>query len=325
MDGRDCDGVVFLDPDIVVTARLDPILNLLDEKDILLTPKVIAPALTDEAENWALAHLHTGVFNTGFVAVAKRGSGPAFLNWWGGHLHRNCLALPRLKQFTDQKAVDLVPAIFNSVGVIRHPGANLGFWNLYERSVTREDGGLRVNGEPLLFFHYSGFKASSEVRNRMMGAWEPNSVNPALHGHKIRMAARLACRPCDEIEELAAAIVMEIKEQTISTKPPQGYPFNYLACGDAINWSMRLTYHLDPDLRAAVPRPFADPQIQQINKLFSRRDVWKSRLELPIIRTFFRPLVDFWFDAQLRRAIASVAKIKQSPDSLGAVGLDHTP
>jgi hypothetical protein len=41
--------------------------------------------------------------------------------------------------------------------ISRHPGLNVGYWNLEQRQLTRTDGDFRIDGRPLVVFHFSGF------------------------------------------------------------------------------------------------------------------------------------------------------------------------
>ncbi len=52
--------------------------------------------------------------------------------------------------------MDMVPGMFAGVRILREPGYNVAYWNLHERAVACTDP-LTVNGEPLHFFHFSGF------------------------------------------------------------------------------------------------------------------------------------------------------------------------
>src|ERR1043166_2364386 len=57
----------------------------------------------------------------------------------------------------DQRWLDLVPGFGLNSRVSRHPGLNAGYWNLYERHFEQVNGQHFVNGQPLNFFHFSGY------------------------------------------------------------------------------------------------------------------------------------------------------------------------
>ena len=58
----------------------------------------------------------------------------------------------------DQKWIDLAPAFFNGVHILKDPGLNVAFWNLHERRLSKSQAGWFVNDvSPLGFVHFSSF------------------------------------------------------------------------------------------------------------------------------------------------------------------------
>ena len=49
------------------------------------------------------------------------------------------------------------PDVATPAHVLRDPGVNVAYWNLEERRLERDGDRYTVNGEPLRFFHFSGF------------------------------------------------------------------------------------------------------------------------------------------------------------------------
>lgn len=148
--------LLYLDPDILVYRQLEEAYNLLGTHSIVLTPHCTSP-IYDDLRPAEQNFLQTGVFNLGFVGVNNTPESLRFLDWWG----LRCLTLgfdePRTGLFVDQKWANFVPCFFEGVSILKHPGYNMAYWNLHER--TLESGGDRwvVNGEwPLVFYHFSG-------------------------------------------------------------------------------------------------------------------------------------------------------------------------
>ena len=80
--------------------------------------------------------------------------------------------------FTDQKWGDIVPAMFDGVFILREPGYNVSTWNLSNRSVTQDpEGRILVNGQPLQFYHFSGFDSGAQAEMLEMYG----SGNPVLY------------------------------------------------------------------------------------------------------------------------------------------------
>ena len=147
--------LVFLDPDIVVFRPLTPIAAQLTRHAIALVPHLTS-RLDDGRSPGEIDILKAGVFNLGFLGLSRGPETSRFLDWWGDRLERHCVIEPERSLFVDQRWVDLVPALFDDYVILKDPGYDVAYWNLHERDVTLEDGDVRVNGQPLYFYHYSG-------------------------------------------------------------------------------------------------------------------------------------------------------------------------
>jgi hypothetical protein len=152
---RGIDELIYFDPDILICSPVDVIFEALTAHAIVLTPHCTSP--NEESPNGEAILLYSGVFNLGFVAVSKVAEAQRFLSWWE---HR-CLTLGYVERqnglFVDQKWINLVPCYFDSVRIMKHPGCNVAYWNLHERTLDKIRGSWFVNGqEPLIFYHFSG-------------------------------------------------------------------------------------------------------------------------------------------------------------------------
>ncbi|HEX3111599.1 MAG TPA: group 1 glycosyl transferase, partial [Thermoanaerobaculia bacterium] len=153
------DRVVYLDPDIVVYSKLAE-LDGDGQPFITLTPHLTTPA-EEEGHARERGILIAGAWNLGFIAITRDPQLDAFLGWWKRRLERECVVEPEQGLFCDQKWIDLVPGLFDRVMPLRHDGYNVAYWNLAQRPVTRNGvGAFVVNGQPLRFFHFSGFDPS---------------------------------------------------------------------------------------------------------------------------------------------------------------------
>jgi hypothetical protein len=153
----DADKIFYLDPDIAVFNSLAPMVDMLDDSSILLTPHQLAPEETREAviDNEICSLLH-GTYNLGFLAIRNDLEGRHFAQWWNDRLLEYCADDKPSGLFVDQKWCDLVPAYFDGVRIVRDPGYNVASWNLSHRLISSDgDGTLLVNGRPLRFFHFT--------------------------------------------------------------------------------------------------------------------------------------------------------------------------
>lgn len=163
LERDDCGRVLYLDPDMVVFSRLDDILNVLEEANLVLTPhqteaeSQLAAIIDNE-----ICSLKHGVFNLGFVGVANTEEGRRFAAWWATRVYHFCRSEIHNGLFTDQKWIDLVPALFENVAISRSPRHNVATWNLTTRRFSEgQSGQFLVEDEPLGFYHFTGFDSGA--------------------------------------------------------------------------------------------------------------------------------------------------------------------
>jgi glycosyltransferase involved in cell wall biosynthesis len=154
-DRYDLDHLIYLDPDIYCYRPLTPLLDGLRQHRVVLTPHLLAP-LDDEYRPNELDLLLVGSYNLGCIGLARNPELHTFLRWWQRHLERDCVIDLARGLFVDQRWIDMLPALFDGVAVVRDPGCNVAYWNLAQRDVTPSTDGWLVNGQPLTFYHFSG-------------------------------------------------------------------------------------------------------------------------------------------------------------------------
>jgi Glycosyl transferases group 1 len=278
----DGDGtpIAYFDPDIRFYAPVDEIERQAAEYKVVLTPHITAPIPDDDKQPGELDLMASGTYNLGFVAMAPSARTQELLKWWQKRLRYDCVIDHALGYFVDQRWFDLVPNTFAGTAVLRDPGMNVAYWNLHERTVTRdEDGAWLVNGQPLRFFHFSGFDPD-----------EPH----LLSKHQTR--TRLSKRP-----DLAALCLEFAKEVDADRRAGEGTtPYAWDALGDGRPWNRRLrrlyregeregAFRLSPFDRAGA-REFFDwlnePALDAATAIPVSRfwfDVYQERKDLQIV------------------------------------------
>lgn len=171
--GRGFRGVVYFDPDIEVYEDLGPIREAMARHDIVLTPHVCVPIPNDGFKPNMADCIRAGQFNLGFVGVSNTEQGRAALAWWQSVCIDRCLFDPSHRYFVDQFWAAAFPSLVDRCGAIRHPGCNVAYWNIFQRELTQIGGRWKVDGQPLLFFHFSGLDADdvtavSRYQNRVI-------------------------------------------------------------------------------------------------------------------------------------------------------------
>lgn len=146
--------VLYFDPDICIYSTLDVVFDQLRTYTIILTPHITSPiGEEDKCVPHEIVHLRTGTYNLGFIGVSNSEETERFIAWWCEKCRICCFEEVESGLFVDQKWINLVPGLFDGVGILRHRGCNVAYWNLHERFLENHV----VNSEyPLIFFHFSG-------------------------------------------------------------------------------------------------------------------------------------------------------------------------
>lgn len=190
--------IIYLDPDIYVTAPLDDIYRMLDDKSIVLSPHYCniqtnyTGSVTEEELLWV------GIYNLGFCAIKNNIVGNQIIDWWCNRLENKCYADHKDGLHVDQKWLDFIPAFFpNDVYITHHMGINPAIWNLHEREleINSTTGKYYIKNLvskevfPLLFFHFSGFDPfNADILNRRhpkYGTKEFPSFKPLIEEYVI--------------------------------------------------------------------------------------------------------------------------------------------
>ncbi|WP_108507838.1 hypothetical protein [Polynucleobacter acidiphobus] len=213
------DRVVYLDPDVFVYERLTPIQDALQRSSILLTPHSTTPIM-DGLRPSDIDFLRTGVFNLGFIAIKKCDEVKKFLCWWKSRCEKLCFNDTAFGTFVDQKWIDLVPCYFSKVEILKIAGLNVAYWNIHERTLSKNNGKFLVNGEPLYFFHYSGIDTK-----------KPDDFS--------KHQSRTSLTSNSSLRELVASYIALLLENGIQIYQMIPYGFNYLNDGSYISPTAR--------------------------------------------------------------------------------------
>jgi hypothetical protein len=232
---KDCKSVFYFDPDMVVFSNLSDLFSTLDSASIALTPHQVTPDETVEAilDN-EICSLKHGVFNLGFIGVSPDSEGRRFAEWWAKRTYHFCRDDIPNGLFTDQKWIDLVPAFFERVSIVKSSRHNVAPWNLTTRYVSGSiESGLTVDNQPLGFYHFTGFDSGAHA---------------------------VMARKNSRGNEVVQSLVEWYRELTLNdgSDPSARIPWGFgrFSDGTGISDAERLTYREREDLREAFPDPF---------------------------------------------------------------------
>lgn len=153
--------LLYFDPDIEFFSPVSPLADLAHEHTLVLTPHTTRPMSRDSEKPSETDILSAGVYNLGFLGLNHAAS--KFLDWWGERLLREAVIDPAKMRFTDQRWMDFAPGYFDS-HIVKDETCNVAYWNTDTRPLTWTGERYEVRGEPLCFFHFSGFRAETPSR-----------------------------------------------------------------------------------------------------------------------------------------------------------------
>lgn len=213
--------VIYLDCDIGTFAPANEMLTMLDTHPLVLTPHCIVPPANDGKFPDPMNLRLVGYFNSGVMGIHGDLARP-FFEWQKGVLEHECIVSVSSGILLDQaftvQALGMVP----HVGILTRPGYNTGHWNLHEQEIAQDDSGLWTsNGQPLVFFHFSGLRLSDAFQGL------------SVHQNRIAPGAR------PQLDRLCEHYLQAWREAARELGPLPDYQCLTLSDGTPILWQWR--------------------------------------------------------------------------------------
>ena len=220
---RGLERIVYLDPDIRLYDPLTEVDELLRGNQLVVTPHATDPMPRDGRKPSESDILTVGVYNLGFIGMSHGAETDLLLDWWSERLERDCVLDPERGFFVDQRWIDFAPGLVESFHVLRDPGYNVAYWNLATRELRMQGDRFTVNGRPLRFFHFSGFKPDRPDR---------------LSTHQDR----IQITPGSPLERLCAAYGAELLQSDYERTIVWPYSYRELPGGLELDSKVRKVY-----------------------------------------------------------------------------------
>jgi hypothetical protein len=171
--------LTYLDADLFFFGNPTPIFELLGTGSVLLFEHNFAPSVPAEARG-----PHRGRYNVGLLVFRNTAAGMSCLQTWRKQCLERCTYHPKTDRFGDQQYLDDWPTRYEGVVTLRPGTADLAPWNLDNYSLSAERGKPLVNGEPLLFFHFSRLRI---ITNWLYdpGLWRHRAHGSAVIRHHV--------------------------------------------------------------------------------------------------------------------------------------------
>ncbi|MEM7056116.1 MAG: hypothetical protein AAF557_00880 [Pseudomonadota bacterium] len=238
---EDSDLHLYLDPDVYLFHPLEPIKTYMQGKSIGLIPHILQPEETDIGIRLTeMSVTEHGIYNLGHLIVRPDKNGRAFASWWANRLDRFCFDDRERGLFTDQRWIDLVPTIFDSVSILRVPNVDVASWNLFGRKIRQNQPGdatsFTVDDQPLITYHFSG-------------------TGPTGTHRRIREIFDAGNGATAEIERIYEAAIGRHGQAGLGERASG---FDRFDDGTPISHQARKLYRDHKDLQKAFPDPFAE-------------------------------------------------------------------
>jgi hypothetical protein len=210
-------AIAHIDADTYFYASPQPMFDEIGEASIGLSPHRFSPPYQD-----AVIY---GEFNAGFIYWRNDPVGRRCLDEYRTDCLRWCAPWAEPDgRYMNQGYLTAWPGRYPNVHVLRHPGANLAYWNMARHRLT-EKPVISVDGEALIFHHFSN------VHQDHRGTWR---CPYRQFGGNLGVALRAVYRPyLDEVEDTAAWLQMRVPgllpmdpPPRLETLPVVGYPSN---------------------------------------------------------------------------------------------------
>jgi hypothetical protein len=142
------DRVTYIDADLYFFSSPAPLLKSLGEASVAITPHRFSFIYQ--------RHIVYGRFNVAWMTFRRCAEGLDCLNSYKADCTAWCFDRPEAGRFADQKYLDAWPGRYPSLKIIEHKGVNLAAWNLDNYAVQMKNATPMIDGDPLVFFHFTG-------------------------------------------------------------------------------------------------------------------------------------------------------------------------
>jgi glycosyltransferase involved in cell wall biosynthesis len=162
---------IYLDCDIAVFSRLSEMIDLMETRDLVLLPHMLAPP--PRPEQFWTHPTRADIFNSGLVNAGCFGIRLAqcggFLAFWEEANFAPGAFYEGAGYQTDQQYLNWALIIVPGACILRESRYNVAYWNLHDRDLRlapSSNGAVQfeVDRKPLGFFHFSGYDVNETLR-----------------------------------------------------------------------------------------------------------------------------------------------------------------
>lgn len=155
---QNIDMVTYLDADLFFYTSPELVFEDIGDASIAISPHRFTPHCA--------GHVKYGVYNVAWVTWRNDDEGRRCLEDYRKDCIDWCFDILDGDRFADQKYLDKWPATYRGVHALTGKGMNLALWNLDNYTLEQKDSAIRVDADPLIFYHFHGVSRVS------IGHWD---------------------------------------------------------------------------------------------------------------------------------------------------------
>ncbi len=145
------DMLTYVDADLLFYSSVQPLFDEIGNSSIAIIEHRFTERLKDREVN--------GRFCVEWVGFRRDEQGMACLSRWREQCIEWCYYRLEDGKMGDQKYLDEWPSRYSACHILMHPGAGIAPWNYAQYKFGSDaDGGIIVNGEALIFYHFHQFQ-----------------------------------------------------------------------------------------------------------------------------------------------------------------------
>ncbi len=177
-NNTDIDLLTYVDADLMFYSDVQPLFDEIGDASIAIIEHRFTPRLKDREVN--------GRFCVEWVSFRRDEQGLACLTRWRDQCLDWCYYRLEDGKMGDQKYLDEWPERYSKCHILMHPGAGIAPWNYAQYRFGRNgQGGITVDGDALIFYHFHQFQLLDNGRFDRLSAFytsecaEPEAIYEA--------------------------------------------------------------------------------------------------------------------------------------------------
>jgi len=159
---KDIEIITYLDADLFFFSDIAPIFEELGDKSIAIIEHRFAPAYAHNLET-------AGIYNVSLVTFRREEEGLDCLRRWRDQCIDWCFFRHEAGKLGDQMYLNDWPSKYSGVQVLQHVGAGVAPWNIGRYTLTRRNGQLFLDTQPLIFYHFHQFSPITSFMFELAG------------------------------------------------------------------------------------------------------------------------------------------------------------